>query len=239
MSAADRLIVPLDVGSLEQARELIDKLDGVVSFYKVGSQLFTASGPSAIEEVKSRDAKVFLDLKFHDIPNTVALACQSAAELGVDILTLHSLGGFEMMESAVKRVWHQEKRPLLFGVTILTSLHEAFLKDVMGATDRNLEEQILHLAKLAQSAGLDGVVSSPLEVSSIKNRCGKEFQVLTPGIRPSGYETHDQARVLTPKEAIAAGADYLVIGRPIIQGEDPRQIAQSILDEMEEGLGED
>lgn len=238
MSAADRLIVPLDVGSLDEAKELMEKLDGVVSFYKVGSQLFTASGPSAVEEVKSRDGKVFLDLKFHDIPNTVALACQSAAELGVDILTLHTFGGFEMMESAVKRVWHQEKRPLLFGVTILTSLNEAFLKDVIGATDTTLEEEILHLATLAHSAGLDGVVSSPLEVSSIKKRCGQEFLVLTPGIRPSGYESQDQARVLTPKEAVEAGADYIVVGRPITLAENPAEVAQGIINEMEEGLGE-
>jgi len=238
MSAADRLIVPLDVGSLGEVRELMDNLDGVVSFYKVGSQLFTASGPSAVEEVKSRGGRVFLDLKFHDIPNTVALACQSAAELGVDILTLHTFGGFEMMESAVKRVWHQKKRPLLLGVTILTSLDEAFLNDVVGATDRTLEEEILHLAVLAQSAGLDGVVSSPLEVSAIKKRCSREFVVLTPGIRPSGYESQDQARVLTPREAMEAGADYIVVGRPITQAGNPREVAQAVIKEMEEGLGE-
>lgn len=239
MSARDKLIVPLDVGTLDEAKGLMDQLAGVVNFYKVGSQLFTASGPSAIEEVKSRGSKVFLDLKFHDIPNTVALACQSAAALDVDMLTLHTLGGFDMMESAAKLIWHKEKRPLLFGVTLLTSLDEAFLKDVMGADDRTLQEEILHLARLARSAGLDGVVSSALEVSAIKEKCGEEFVVLTPGIRPSGSETQDQVRVLTPKEAIQAGADYIVVGRPITQADMPREVAEQVVKEMEDALGGD
>jgi orotidine-5'-phosphate decarboxylase len=238
LNVADKLIVALDFATLDEAESLIDKLEGTARMYKVGSRLFTASGPRAVELVKERGAKVFLDLKFHDIPNTVAQACEAAAEIGADMLTIHTFGGFEMMESVVKLIWGREKakRPVVLGVTLLTSLNEAFLRDFIGATERTIEEEVLLLARLAQSAGVDGVVSSPQEVEAVRRQCGDEFIVVTPGVRPAGEETGDQVRVKTPGEAIAGGADYIVVGRPIIMAKDPSAAAKSILEEMEEAL---
>jgi orotidine-5'-phosphate decarboxylase len=235
---AGKLIVPLDFTTLDEARMLVDKLEGAAGVFKVGAGLFTKAGPDALKMVKDRDARVFLDLKYHDIPNTVALACESAAEIGVDMLTLHAFGGFEMMEAAVKPMWgrKKEERPILLGVTILTSLNDAFLRDVVGATQRTVEEEVLLLAKLAQSAGIDGVVASPHEIEVVKRECGADFIVVTPGVRPAGEDKGDQVRVRTPGEAVAAGADYIVVGRPIIRAKDPRKAAMAILDEMEEAL---
>ncbi|RKZ24003.1 orotidine-5'-phosphate decarboxylase [bacterium] len=231
----ERLIVALDVNTLDDARKIVEELDELVDFYKVGFQLFIREGKDAVKFLKEQGKKVFLDLKFHDIPNTIGNAVRACMELGVDMLTLHSLGGFEMMEVAQKSVWEaQENKPLLLGVTILTSLDEAFLHDVVGVNDRTLEEEVLHLARLVKSAGLDGVVASPLEVKKIKETCGEDFVVVTPGIRPKGYDTHDQERVRTPEEAILAGADYLVVGRPILYAEDRRGMAERIIKEMEE-----
>ncbi|RKZ24976.1 orotidine-5'-phosphate decarboxylase, partial [bacterium] len=155
----ERLIVALDVNTLDDARKIVEELDELVDFYKVGFQLFIREGKDAVKFLKEQGKKVFLDLKFHDIPNTIGNAVRACMELGVDMLTLHSLGGFEMMEVAQKSVWEaQENKPLLLGVTILTSLDEAFLHDVVGVNDRTLEEEVLHLARLVKSAGLDGVV---------------------------------------------------------------------------------
>jgi orotidine-5'-phosphate decarboxylase len=239
MSAKDRLIVALDVATLAEEEKALRELGGTVSFFKVGNQLFTAAGPRAVEAIKKTGAKVFLDLKYHDIPNTVERTAQSACDLGVDIFNVHALGGFEMMECAAKAVWNwsEEKGrpgPKILGVTVLTSLSEASLKDVMGETNRTLEEEVLMLARMASSAGLDGVVASPEEIVPIKEACGKEFIVLTPGVRPKGSEMGDQKRVLTPGEAIRRGADYLVVGRPILSAPNPGEAAGAILKEMED-----
>jgi orotidine-5'-phosphate decarboxylase len=239
MSAKDRLIVALDVATLPEEEKALRELAGVVSFFKVGSQLFTSSGPKAVEAVKEKGARVFLDLKFHDIPNQVERTAQAACDLGVDLFNIHALGGFEMMEGAAKAVWNWSEQkgrpgPKVLGVTVLTSLSEAGLKDVMGETDRTLGEEVLMLARMAQSAGLDGVVASPEEIVPIKEACGKQFIVLTPGVRPAGGETADHKRVLTPGEAVRRGADYLVVGRPILSAPNPRQAALAILKEMED-----
>ena len=239
MSAKDRLIVALDVATLAEEENALRELGGTVSFFKVGNQLFTAAGPRAVEAIKKTGAKVFLDLKYHDIPNTVERTAQAACDLGVDLFNVHALGGFEMMECAAKAVWNwsEEKGrpgPKILGVTVLTSLSEASLKDVMGETNRTLEEEVLMLARMASSAGLDGVVASPEEIVPIKEACGKEFIVLTPGVRPQGSEMGDQKRVLTPGEAIRRGADYLVVGRPILSALNPREAAGAILQEMED-----
>ena len=238
MSAKDRLIVALDVATLAEEEKALRELGGTVSFFKVGNQLFTAAGPRAVEAIKKTGAKVFLDLKYHDIPNTVERTAQAACDLGVDLFNVHALGGFEMMECAAKAVWNwsEEKGrpgPKILGVTVLTSLSEASLKDVMGETNRTLEEEVLMLARMASSAGLDGVVASPEEIVPIKEACGKEFIVLTPGVRPKGSEMGDQKRVLTPGEAVRRGADYLVVGRPILSALNPGEAAGAILQEME------
>lgn len=231
----EKLIVALDVSSLDEENRLLDELDGLVETFKIGSRLFTAQGPPAVHQVKKRGRKVFLDLKYHDIPSTVAMACEAASDLGVDLLTLHTLGGFGMMEAAVTTLFQKERRPKLLGVTLLTSLDEAFLQDVMGPSSRSLREEVLHLAYFAKSAGLDGVVSSPEEIEAIRRECGKEFIILTPGIRPSdAYDIQeDQIRTTTPKEAVKRGADFIVVGRPIIQSTSPREAAKKILEEME------
>ena len=239
MSAKDRLIVALDVATLAEEEKALRELGGTVSFFKVGNQLFTAAGPRAVEAIKKTGAKVFLDLKYHDIPNTVERTAQAACDLGVDLFNVHALGGFEMMECAAKAVWnwtqeHGRPGPKVLGVTVLTSLSEASLKDVMGETNRTLEEEVLMLARMASSAGLDGVVASPEEIVPIKEACGKEFIVLTPGVRPQGSEMGDQKRVLTPGEAIRRGADYLVVGRPILSALNPGEAAGAILKEMED-----
>ena len=238
VDVTEKLIVALDFGTLDEAKKLIDRLEGSARTFKVGSRLFTSAGPDAVKLVKDKGAKVFLDLKFHDIPKTVAEACEAAAEIGVGMLTLHTFGGFDMMESAVKLMWSREEaiRPLLLGVTVLTSLNEAALQDIIGASERTIQEEVLLLARLAQSAGLEGVVTSPHEIEAVKEQCGAEFVVVTPGVRPKGEDRGDQARVRTPGEAVAAGADYIVVGRPIIRAKDPRVAALAILKEMEEAL---
>ncbi len=234
----DFLIVSLDVSSIEESLEIVETLGEVVSFYKVGLELFTRSGPGIVEILKKKEKRVFLDLKLHDIPNTVSGAVNAAIAMGADILTLHTLGGFEMMETAQKAVWNQgAEKPIILGVTILTSLDEAFLKDILGI-EKSLNEEVLDLASIAKSAGLGGVVASAEEVSSIKERCGKDFIVATPGIRLRGTEKDDQKRFSTPFDAIINGSDYLVVGRPIIKSENMRRAAENIIMEIKNGLQE-
>jgi orotidine-5'-phosphate decarboxylase len=225
MKAKDRLIVALDVPSPAEARALADRLAGAVGLFKVGSQLFTEAGPPFVRELVGRGERVFLDLKYHDIPNTVANAVARAAELGVSFLTVHALGGRAMLEAAMGALPAMGTRVL--AITILTSHAEDSLGEVgIGGT---LPENVERLARLAKEAKVDGVVASPHEVALVRAACGPDFLVVTPGIRPAGAEKGDQARAATPEAAIAAGADYIVVGRPILQAEDPRAAAEAIV----------
>jgi orotidine-5'-phosphate decarboxylase len=241
----ERLIVSLDLKDMNAIKALVDQLKDLVHFYKIGAVPFTCFGPSIVHFLKNKDYKVMLDLKYHDIPNTVANACDGAIEMGVDFLTIHTSGGFLMLEAAVKSVIlaadnRNQERPRLLGITVLTSLDEAYFRDLFGDVKRSLDEQVVFLAQLARSAGLDGVVASPREITMIRQECGKEFLIVTPGIRSSSEKVKvtggdDQARTLTARDAIAAGADYLVVGRPIVQALNPREAAKEIIKEMEDG----
>ncbi len=229
----NKLIVSLDVDNLSQAIELIDILAPKVEIFKVGVAPFTNFGEQLLAKLQSVGKEVFLDLKFHDIPNTVKNAAKVCAQKNVFMMNVHCLGGSKMLEAAVAGVHEASaKRTLLIGVTILTSMEEADMQDVGLKTP--VQERVLALAKLAKSAGLDGVVASAKEAKLIKEQVGQDFIVVTPGIRPawdvSGKE--DQKRVLTPSEAIKQGADYLVIGRPIIKARDPLLAATKIIDEI-------
>jgi orotidine-5'-phosphate decarboxylase len=239
--ANERLIVALDVPSYSEAEKLIKDISGPVKYFKVGSQLFTACGPKIVELIKTQGGKVFLDLKFHDIPNTVGKAAVSAVELGVDMFNLHSMGGFEMMEEAANAAIEacslfKKPKPVILGVTVLTSFDEATFSDVLGAPGRGIPEQVLHLARLTKSAGLDGVVASPQEIELLRKNIGKDFVILTPGIRPLDAEAGDQKRILTPGQAIALGADYLVVGRPITGAKDRNATANNIQKEIQDAL---
>jgi len=210
---------------------LARRLQGAAGTLKVGSQLFTAEGPKAVEKIASLGFGVFLDLKFHDIPNTVTGGVASAAELpGVRLLTLHTLGGPDMMKAAVEAVAGRKKRPALLGVTILTSHDAAILRSV--GISGTPGSRGLALAKLAKRSGLDGVVASAHEARAIRRACGPEFLIVVPGVRPASASVNDQSRVATPAEAIRAGADYLVIGRPITGAPDPREAALAIGEEI-------
>jgi len=232
----DRLIVALDFNTIAEAKRFIDKTSDLVGFYKVGSVLFTKAGPQIVRFLKRRGAKVFLDLKFHDIPSVVAGAAQVCTLLGVDMFNLHLLTGFQTLEQTLKGVLgiaakRGLKKPLILGVTILTSMSEASFKDIFGTT-YSLAEKVILLARLAKSAGLDGVIASPFEIEEIKRACGEDFTVVCPGIRPKDERAYDQARFMTPKEAIERGADYIVVGRPIIRAKEPREIIKRIQEEL-------
>jgi orotidine-5'-phosphate decarboxylase len=240
-SAKDKLIVVLDVESARRALDIFHALKDVAGMFKVGSQLFTAAGPQVVREIVSAGGRVFLDLKFHDIPNTVAAAGIEAARLGVSIFNVHACGGSEMMRrtsEAVAETCEREglARPKVIAVTVLTSADDSVLAEAgfsSGAT-----EQVRRLALLAASSGMDGVVASPHEVKLIRETVGQgDFVVVTPGVRPAGYARDDQRRVMTPAEAVRAGADYLVIGRPILNAPDPARAAQEIIEEMEAKAG--
>jgi orotidine-5'-phosphate decarboxylase len=214
----DRLIVALDLPTLFEAKKLVSALKLDVSYYKIGMRLFTSCGPDVVKMLRSAGAKVFLDLKFHDIPNTVAQACKSAVGLGVSMLNVHASGGREMLEAAAKAV---NKKAVLVGVTVLTSQ--------AGAS----QERVVELAKLCQECGLDGVVCAAQEAAAVRRACGDGFIIVTPGIRPASYGTKDdQVRVQTPKLAIENGSNYLVVGRPILQAEHPLDVVRKILSEI-------
>ncbi len=233
-----QLILALDLETFEEARQLIDDVADVVEMFKVGSQMFTAQGPFLTRYLQSKGKKVFLDLKFHDIPNTVASAVKSAVSLSVSpngdpgfsplfMLTVHTAGGQEMLEAAAQAAGTQAKalgvvRPLIVGVTVLTST----------AKEANLETLVLERARLAQRAGLDGVVASVEETALIRREFGPGFLIVTPGIRPAEASFNDQKRVATPQAAISQGSNFLVVGRPIIQAPSPRTAALRILEEM-------
>ena len=227
----DRLIVALDAPDAEQARRLVRQLGDAAGFYKVGKELFTSVGPSIVRELVSGGKKVFLDLKFHDIPNTVAGAVRSAASLGVSMLTVHAAGGLQMLQAASEAAAQSEAKPTVLAVTVLTSLTESELQQT--GVGGGLEAQVLRLASLALQAGCGGIVASAQEAGRLRQSLGSAFTLVTPGIRPAGAETADQARVVTPEAAILAGADYLVVGRPITQAGDPRQAAREIVEQIE------
>lgn len=231
----DQLIVALDVGSAAEARRLADALRGTVGAFKIGSRLFTSEGPRFVRELTERGDRVFLDLKFHDIPNTVAGAIEAATGLGVWMVNVHAAGGPAMMAAARQAADGAASRagvapPLVIAVTVLTSLSGEDLRAT--GIPREPLEQVEHLARLTQSAGLDGVVASPLETRMVRRVCGPGFAIVTPGIRGPGAEKGDQSRTLSPREAVAAGASYLVVGRPIIGAPDPRRAAIDIAGEL-------
>lgn len=227
--SSPRLIVALDFHSTEQAWDLIHQIDSDDVILKVGSEMFTLFGPEFVRALVKKHFKVFLDLKFHDIPNTVARACASAADLGVWMINVHASGGVPMMEAAVNAIqpFGQEK-PLLIAVTVLTSLTEVQFCDI--GISRSLHQQVFTLGELAYRTGLDGVVCSVHEVPMIKQRCGQSFLTITPGIRvDTEQRKDDQARIATVQQAVDLGSDYLVVGRPITQAINPRQIIKNIL----------
>ena len=235
MRQNDRLIVALDVGTKEKAITLVDKLRGDVRFFKIGLELFSSCGPEIVKEIKKTGCKVFLDLKLHDIPTTVAKTAASLTRLGVDIINAHALGGYDMMRKAADAVREEAKKlkiepPKIIAVTILTSMDENSLKKI-GLND-NMKSEVLRLAKLAKESSLDGVVASPAEVGLIRKSLGKDFLIVTPGVRPSWAASNDQKRVATPKEAIDNGADLIVVGRPITEAPDPKEAAEKILEEI-------
>ena len=233
VSDGHRIIVPLDVAHLGAAEELVEQLQPVVGMFKIGKQLFTAAGPSAVEMVRGYGADVFLDLKWHDIPNTVAAACSAAAELGVRMLNVHASGGREMLVAARAALDRQpaEGRPELLAVTVLTSLDAANLAEV-GVADTP-SSQVARLAALALSLGADGLVCSPREVAELRTAHGREPTLVVAGVRPTWSAANDQRRSATPAAALAAGADYLVVGRPITASDDPVAAARRVADELE------
>lgn len=234
MDGKDRLIVALDVSHEEKARTLVQSLGESVRFYKVGKELFTAVGPSIVRELVDGGKKVFLDLKFHDIPNTVAGAVRTASALGVSMLTVHASGGSKMLKAATEAAAQSGARPVVLAVTVLTSLGSEELAEV--GMDSDVEAQVSRLAGLALNAGCGGIVASAQEASRLRRSFGAAFTLVTPGIRPAGAAAADQARVVTPVDAIRAGATYLVVGRPISASDNPRGAALAISEQIQGAL---
>jgi orotidine-5'-phosphate decarboxylase len=225
-----RIIVALDFSREADALALVERLDPSRCRLKVGKEMFTRNGPQLVEKLVARGYDVFLDLKFHDIPNTVAGACRSAAELGIWMVNVHALGGKRMMEAAAEALDRGSDRPLLIGVTILTSMGEEDIAQI--GLSGSPADNVKRLAVLAQESGLDGVVCSPREVAMLRENIRDDFQLVTPGIRPAWSEKGDQTRITTPADAIRLGSDYLVIGRPITAADDPLQALSLIEDEL-------
>ena len=231
----DKIIFALDVEHFTEAQRWVNILKDQVGIFKVGKQLFTHAGPKVVDMIRKKNQRVFLDLKFHDIPNTVAKAGEEATKLEVTMFNLHALGGLEMMKKTVEASRNAAKslgipKPLVLAVTILTSMDDDVMKEV-GIQGPILEE-VGRLASLSMKAGVDGVVASPQEIGIIRERCGKNFLVVTPGIRLPSEKKDDQRRTLSPQEAISAGADYLVIGRPIKEAKDPIEAVQKIIEDI-------
>jgi orotidine-5'-phosphate decarboxylase len=236
-SMRERLITALDIDSLDQAQKLVRLLAREVGMFKIGKQLFTHAGPQAVRLIQELGGEIFLDLKFHDIPNTVAKAAIEATRMGVKMFNVHASGSLEMMRLTVKeveRVCRQEKRrkPIMLAVTVLTSLNQDDLKRV--GVDGKVADQVVRLALLTKEAGMDGVVASPQEVGDIREACGRHFVIVSPGIRPADSKRNDQQRVMTPGQAVRAGVDYIVVGRPILEARDPVAAARNIVAEMEQ-----
>jgi orotidine-5'-phosphate decarboxylase len=227
----DRLIVALDVPGASQARQIVQTLGEAATTYKIGKQLFTVEGPQVVRDLVSSGRKVFLDLKFHDIPNTVAEAVKAAAELGVSMLNVHASGGSKMLKAAVEAARQSATQPLVLAVTVLTSLSDSDLQEL--GISSNVTTQVLRMGALARAAGCGGLVASAQEARELRQELGEGFAIVTPGIRPAGSAFGDQARVETPKDAIAAGATYLVVGRPILDAPDPAKATEEIVREIQ------
>lgn len=221
-----KIIVALDYDNQHQVVEITKKLDPELCRLKIGKELFTACGPDIVNRVQDQGFDVFLDLKFHDIPVTVAKACKSAAKLGVWMLNVHALGGSEMLNAARAAIDETENKPYLIAVTILTSFNQSQLWELGLQTD--IETQVIKLAQLAKKAGMDGIVCSAMEAKSLRKQLGEAFILVTPGIRPEGSQENDQKRIMTPKMAMQNGVNYLVIGRPITQASDPIAVLHDI-----------
>lgn len=234
---AGRLIVALDYPDVTQASALVEQLQGIPCYLKVGMQLFYAAGPNFVRDLKARGYSVFLDLKMHDIPNTVKGGAESITRLGVDMFNVHAAGGTQMMQAAYEGMTNalasdsSLSKPIIIAVTQLTSTNQSVLNEQIGV-EGSIEEAVVRYAKLTASAGLDGVVASAQEVPSIGQACGRDFITVTPGIRPAGSHLGDQSRVLTPGEAIRQGSHYIVVGRPITAASNPREAAEQIIEEM-------
>lgn len=233
-TAKDRLIVGLSADNIKEAEKQVKLLREYVNYFEVNLPLYTALGPDVIKMIKRHDGGVFLDLKYHDIPSTVAKAVEQATKLGADMLTVHAAGGVEMLKRTVEAALHaagtRAKMPKLFAVTVLTSMDS--LGDI--GIQYEVREQVVRLAKLSQDCGLHGVLASPLEIRPIRNACGDKFTIVTTGVRPYGSAPMDQRRIASPVMTIAAGADYLVVGRPVFQAKDPKAVVKKILEEISE-----
>ncbi|MFD0682576.1 MULTISPECIES: orotidine-5'-phosphate decarboxylase [unclassified Paenibacillus] len=240
-NVAERIMVALDYAEAGDARKLVQSLQGIPCYMKVGMQLFYSAGPQFVLDLKEQGYKVFLDLKMHDIPNTVKGGSESVTRLGVDMFNIHAAGGKGMMEAALEGVdkalagggiANGGLKPIVIGVTQLTSTSQTVMNDEIGIAG-TVEEAVISYAKLALASGLDGVVASPLEVTRIKTACGSGFVTVTPGIRPAGASIGDQSRVMTPPEAFAQGTDYVVIGRPITAADNPRAALEQIIESIQ------
>jgi len=225
------IVVALDYPTPKQALEMAQQLDPTKCRVKVGKELFTASGPAILEQLHKLNFDVFLDLKFHDIPNTCAGAVAAAAELGVWMVNVHASGGERMMNAAAEAIANKNNKPILIAVTVLTSMEQSDLAGI--GLDISPQQQVERLAKLSKQSGMDGVVSSAQEIELIKNICGKDFLTITPGIRPAGSASGDQRRIMTPEEAVNIGGDYLVIGRPITQSSNPKDACLDIINSLQ------
>lgn len=225
-----QIIVALDYADSGAALELVSGLDSSMCRLKVGKEMFTRFGPTFVEQLAAKGFDVFLDLKFHDIPNTVAAACAAVADLGVWMTNVHAAGGRKMMETAKDRLQQMENPPMLIAVTILTSLGQKDIEEI--GYPGTPAENVVRLAQLTESSGLDGIVCSPLEVQEVRQLVGSEFRLVTPGVRPASSGQDDQTRIMTPKDALSAGSDYLVVGRPITQANDPMSALRNILTEI-------
>ena len=239
-AASDKLIFALDANSYEEALSWVELLSGHVGMFKVGKELFTAVGPKIIESIKKRGQRVFLDLKFHDIPNTVARAAEASVRLNVDMFNVHASGGSQMIKETVSAAWAcadklGTARPILLAVTVLTSLNNSDLAEI--GFQKNTKELVLHLAKLAHTAGASGVVASAQDIALLRENFGNKFVIVTPGIRSAGAtKKDDQKRTLSAYEAVKTGADYIVVGRPIRAAQEPLEACRQIVREIAEGL---
>ena len=237
LRAAGRLVLALDIDSDRDALGIVDELKDAVGLFKVGHQLFTAYGPDIVRRIIGRGGRVFLDLKYHDIPNTVAKASAEAVRLGASIFNVHALGGLDMMKAAAESAKETADKlgvpaPLVLAVTVLTSMDERSLRKELKIA-RSLQREVSHLARLARRAGMHGVVASPQEIKMLRRAVRGEFVILTPGVRPVWAGRDDQKRIMTPAEAVAAGANYIVIGRPVLKAEDRRAAVEKILEEIQ------